>query len=160
VFSDTTSCVVKTRDVRGRWTVRGVPEELRRKASAAARRRGLKLGAWVSEAIQIALDPDSKRKSGMRAKVELSLKTLAARVDRLEKTGHGLMPSRRSRVVAKSGRMVETVPPIGHDGAEFSALFRKFLLFKLMGAPVTKIMDALGVSRDVARLLSTTRVGK
>lgn len=66
------------------WTVRGVPTDLQKAVSEAARTRGMKLGTWVAAALWAALEGDGEdedtKGDGLRAVVE----RLAERVEQLE----------------------------------------------------------------------------
>lgn len=89
------------------WNVRGVDEETRRKAKAAAAYRGMTLGAWVTRAIGIIAEDDLHTKlPKMRIAPEYpcGLEEVAA----AEKIGEGEVESNRE-VNARQDAIVEAM---------------------------------------------------
>jgi predicted DNA-binding protein (UPF0251 family) len=50
-----------TVDSEDRWTIRGVPLDVRQRSSAAAKARGISVGAWLVEIVEAALAAQSDK---------------------------------------------------------------------------------------------------
>ena len=137
-----------------RWTVRDVSPALQRRAKMAADRAGMKLGAWVSAAVQAKVDAGvggSAKGSGDLAK---RVQDLERRVARLEKSAaQRAADGTRIGVPQGAAKRVE----IDLDSSEFRELVRRLFVEKLHGAPPHRIREALGVSDEMAHALSQVR---
>lgn len=72
------------RQTGDRWTVRDVPKALQDAAKAAADKAGMKLGPWLTRAVEAALGSAETSFAGMGNATQSQLDALSARVAALE----------------------------------------------------------------------------
>ena len=79
------------------WTVRGVPTDIQKAVSEAARKRGMKIGAFVTAALWVAVEEAGEAAKGGAKTVgnsdlHATVDDLVKRVERLERQGSTKAP--------------------------------------------------------------------
>lgn len=75
-----------TADSKDRWTIRGVPSDMRDRVSDAAKARNITVGAWLMEVVKAALaaQPNDTAPTDTPSPLEARIAVLEARIDALE----------------------------------------------------------------------------
>jgi len=123
---------------------------LQRRAKAAAGRAGMKLGGWVSAAIERSLSANAALPDIRIPAKGADTRGIERRRPRLESAAiNGKTTGPKLR---KKPRAAATA--VNPDTPQFRALVKQLFIQKLHGAPRQRIQDALGVSEEIAQALS------
>ena len=153
------------------WSVRGVSDNMQRRAAEAAKAAGMHLGPWVERTLQAGLErplPDGD--SHVPGDLAAQLAALAERVERLEAGAAATAPTRpsrdavepvqRSRKPAVASKARTAIKPAadsdsgGRKNAPLTDAHRDEVLRMIETHPEMKnpeIGKALGISKETVR---------